>query len=217
VTTSAAQLVYADVRDRILDGRLRGGDVLSEVELAAEHGVSRTPVHEAMVRLETDEFLTIQPRRGAVVVPVSPHEARDLLELRHALESAAVRRLAGEDGAAGREALADVTFEILEHQRRLAEARDVTAFSVVDEAFHRAIVDASGNALAARTYAGLADRQRRMTVGAVGHRPEHLARLVDEHAHLARLVAERDTAAFDTALLAHLAGTHDSMFGLRLS
>jgi DNA-binding GntR family transcriptional regulator len=213
--TSTAERVYADVRDKILDGHFRGGDVLSEVELAAEFGVSRTPVHEAFVRLEADEFLSIRARRGAVVVPVPPHEARDILELRHALETAAARRLARDEPAAdqGRAQLAEQAEALLAEQARHAASGDVARFAAADQAFHRAIVEASGNVLALRAYTAVSDRHRRLIVGAVGGRPDHLTTLVVEHRRLALLVDRRDAAAFETELLEHLAATHDTIFG----
>jgi DNA-binding GntR family transcriptional regulator len=71
---------------------MRGGRLLSELEVAAQLGVSRTPVHEAFLRLAAEDLLDPLPRRGAVVVPVPPREATDLLEMRIAIEASAVRR-----------------------------------------------------------------------------------------------------------------------------
>lgn len=213
VTEPAAKRAYDAVKDRILTGDLPAGDLLSEVEIAHELAVSRTPVHEAFLRLEAEDLLRLIPRRGAVVVPVPPQEAVDLLEVRRALETAAVRRLAGEEYAAARAALAERLADVVGEQERHAGERDVAAFAAVDEAFHRAIVTASGNALADRFYRTLGDRQRRMTVGAVGSRPDHLGVLVGEHRRLAQLVAARDPDGFDAALVAHLDTTHDTFLG----
>ncbi|MEX0428883.1 GntR family transcriptional regulator [Nocardioides sp. DS6] len=206
----ASRRAYESVKDRILTGALPAGDLLSEVEIAHELDVSRTPVHEAFLRLEAEDLLRLIPRRGAVVVPVPPQEGADLLEVRRALETAAVRRLAGEAYAAARASLAERLAEAVAEQERLVPARDVAAFAVVDEAFHRAIVSASGNALADRFYATLGDRQRRMTIGAVGGRPDHLAVLVEEHRRLADLAVAGDPDGFDTALVEHLDRTHDT-------
>jgi len=209
----ASKRAYESVKDRILTGALPAGDLLSEVEIAQELAVSRTPVHEAFLRLEAEDLLRLIPRRGAVVVPVPPQEGADLLEVRHALETAAVRRLAGEAYADARAALADRLGQVVAEQERLVATRDVAAFAVVDEAFHRAVVEASGNALSGRFYATLGDRQRRMTIGAVGGRPEHLAVLVEEHRRLADLVVAGDPEGFDAALAQHLDRTHATLLG----
>src|SRR5882757_3751700 len=104
----AAQRAYDQVRQEILDGVLGGGSLLSEVEVATRLGVSRTPVHEAFLKLEAEDLLELAPRRGAVVVPIRTGEAADVLEIRHALEVSAVRRMtrAGAEVREGFEALA---------------------------------------------------------------------------------------------------------------
>jgi DNA-binding GntR family transcriptional regulator len=212
----AARRAYDLVRAEILDGALPGGLLLSEVEVAARLGVSRTPVHEAFLKLEAEELLELAPRRGAVVVPIRTGEAADVLETRHALEVAAVRRLAN-GTPAGRADFARLAEELLADQDRLAGAGDVVAFAVADAAFHRSIVTASGNVIADRFYASLADRQRRMTIGAVGGRAAKLAVLATEHRRLADLVAAGDVPEFDVVLATHFATTHQATLGPTLT
>jgi len=210
---SAADRVYERVKARILEGTYPAGELLSEVEVAGDLEVSRTPAHEAFRRLESEGLLRLIPRRGAVVVPVGPQEALDVLEVRHALEVAAVRRLAREGAAEARSRLAQRLAGVIEEQRTHAAAGDVAAFAVTDEAFHRAIVTASGNAIADRLYATLADRQRRMAVGAVGGRPARLPVLVAEHEALGGAVEAQDPEGFGRALLEHLHATHQVLLG----
>jgi DNA-binding GntR family transcriptional regulator len=213
---TAVRRVYDVIRAEILDGRMPGGALLSEVEVAARLGVSRTPVHEAFLKLEAEELLELSPRRGAVVVPIRAGDAADVLETRHALEVAAVRRLAAGPPAA-RQSFARLAEQLLAEQDRLAGAGDFVAFAVADAAFHRAIVTASGNAIADRFYATLADRQRRMTIGAVSGRVAKLAVLADEHRRLAGLVGVGDVGEFDAMLALHFATTHQAALGSALS
>lgn len=208
----AAQRVYDAVRQQILGGELGGGTLLSEVEIATQLGVSRTPVHEAFLKLEAEDLLELSPRRGAVVVPVRPGEAADVLEIRHALEVTAARRLAQAPPAA-REAFAATAAGLLSAQDRIAAAGDLAGFAAADAIFHRAIVTASGNAIADRFYASLADRQQRMTIGAVGAKVEWLPVLADEHRRLAALVADADAAAFEVLLAKHFLTTHQNVLG----
>jgi DNA-binding GntR family transcriptional regulator len=210
-TVPAAQRAYESTKERILSGELPGGTLLSEADIAEQLAVSRTPVHEAFLRLEGEELLRLIPRRGAVVVPVSPGEGLDILEVRVALESAAVRRL-----AAGGWELSDLTARLtalISEQAELGEARDLAGFARADAAFHRAIVTASGNAIADRFYASLSDRQRLMTVGAIATRPDRLALLVREHQGLARYINDRDPDGFTEALSRHLEATHSFLLG----
>src|SRR4051795_13504060 len=93
-TAPAARRAYDLIRQEIVEGQLPGGLLLSEVEVAARLGVSRTPVHEAFLKLQAEELLELAPRRGAVVVPIRPGEGPAVREPRHALEVGAARRLA---------------------------------------------------------------------------------------------------------------------------
>jgi DNA-binding transcriptional regulator YhcF (GntR family) len=99
---SAAARAYRHVKDRLLDGRFPGGVLLSENELARELGISRTPVRQAFVQLETEELLDLYPRRGALVRPISMLEAEDVLEARLLIETHCVRRVAAQDTSSRR-------------------------------------------------------------------------------------------------------------------
>jgi DNA-binding GntR family transcriptional regulator len=205
-TLPAAQRAYEVTKELILTGGLQAGALLSEGEIAERLAVSRTPVREAFLRLEAEELLRLIPKRGAVVVPVAPTEAADVLDVRMSLETGAVRRLAARDDDLG-DLLADLQTSIT-RQQELATARDVAGFAEIDALFHRRIVEAAGNAIASRFYASLGDRQRRMTIGAVGGRPERLSTLVKEHRSLATRVRRRDAEGFARTLAAHLDNTH---------
>ncbi|MEU7915170.1 GntR family transcriptional regulator [Microbispora bryophytorum] len=206
---SAAHTAYAVTKELILSGELPGGSLISEGEIAERVRVSRTPVREAFLRLESEELLALHPKRGAVVVPVPPGEAADVLELRLALERSAAERIA-RIGLRGDHH--ERMRELLRRQRALAEAADVGRFADADEAFHRCIVEASGNPLAGRFYATLGDRQRRMSITALRPRPERLSLLADEHEALLRHLLDGDSAAFAAALLGHLTATHGSPY-----
>ena len=88
---SHSELVYARLKQLLRDGRVSGGSLLSESDLARQLGVSTTPVHEAVVRLESEGFLMGLPRRGIRVVHLTPRDIAEIFELREALESEVVR------------------------------------------------------------------------------------------------------------------------------
>jgi DNA-binding GntR family transcriptional regulator len=202
----AAERAYVLTKELVLSGQLQGGHLLSEGDIAARLGVSRTPVREAFLRLESEKLLRLIPRRGAVVVPVQSGEAEDVLDAREAVEGAAVRRLLG--GSARLPAAIDALREVLETQGRAANRGDVDTFAEADEAFHRSIVAAEGNALLTRFYAGFADRQRRMSVHVLGPVPEQLPVILRQHKELVAVLDPRDEAGFAATLRAHLDGTH---------
>src|SRR3954465_8181531 len=94
--STATSRAYDHLKQAILDRAYPGGALLSEGEVAAQVGVSRTPVREALLRLEPEGPVRLYPKRGALVLPASPQEITDVLETREVVEtfSAAGARLA---------------------------------------------------------------------------------------------------------------------------
>src|SRR5690349_9734612 len=86
--------VYERLRDDIISGVLQPGDQLVEARLAADLGVSKTPVREALIRLQRDGLVSIEPYRGARVLEPSPDDVREIVELRELLECHVARQLA---------------------------------------------------------------------------------------------------------------------------
>ena len=152
---SAAQLAYDYVKARLLDGRFAGGTLLSENEIAQRLDVSRTPVRQAFVQLEAEGLLELYPRRGALVVPISPSEAEDVLEARMLIEQHAARRAA----SAGPALAAALRGHIAEQERAL---EDGAGFAWADRRFHHALVESAGNQLLTRQYDSLRDRHQRI-------------------------------------------------------
>jgi DNA-binding GntR family transcriptional regulator len=207
-TAPAADRAYALTKELVLTGELPGGHLFSEGDIAGRLGVSRTPVREAFLRLQAEDLLRLVPKRGAIVVPVPPGEAEDVLDAREAVEVAAVRRLLRRPDLVP--AAVDALRAALRVQEEHAEAGDLRAFAEADEAFHRTIVAAGRNALTMRFYATLADRQRRMSMHVLGPAPEKGAVVLQDHAQLVAIIEAGDEPAFGPALRAHLARAHRS-------
>ncbi|WP_249010975.1 GntR family transcriptional regulator [Conexibacter sp. DBS9H8] len=206
-SASAADRVYATTKEAIISGATPGGALLSEAEVARSLQVSRTPAREAFVRLAAEGLLTLMPRRGAVVTPLTPTEAVDLLEVRHALELGAVTRLSRLAPAA-RERRLDPAAAAIADQARALEAGDISGFIAADERFHGDLVRAAENAIATGFYATLADRQRRMTALAIQVNESRLVHFLPEHRDLLRRAVDGDGAGFSSVLWGHLRDTH---------
>ncbi len=99
--TSLAERAYVDLREEIIDVSLPPGTLLREDELMLRLGVGRTPVREAVQRLQRDGFVTVIPRRGTLVSEISITDLAAIYEVRKQLESWA-SRLAAERAAEGR-------------------------------------------------------------------------------------------------------------------
>lgn len=199
----AKDRAYEFVKERILDGRYPGGELLSEGEVAEALAVSRTPVREAFLLLEAEGLMRLYPKRGALVVPVSPDEVRDVMETRLMVETHAAERVAGL-GAAG-EAVRDELRALCDRQEAMLDAGDLPGFVDADRAFHHAIVVAAGNAILARLHDSLRDRQRRMVTASVRREPQVTPRrFLADHRRVLAAIEAGDGAEARRLLTAHL-------------
>lgn len=134
--------VYETLLDAILSGRLAPGSIVSEVSLAKQLDVSRTPVHDALRQLSKDGLVEQRAGRRAVIATFSKEDVYDIFEMRKLLESEAARRAATR---IDRATLAELraTAEDLKGNRKAADW--MTKWIDYDEAFHDAIAKASGS------------------------------------------------------------------------
>ncbi len=203
VTSQAASdRAYDHVKRAIIRGDLPGGTAISENALCHEIGVSRTPVHEAFLRLAAEDLLTLESRKGAVVRPMSPNEAVDVLEMREAIESTAATRVVT-DGRA-----ADVTPSLqamLAEQEQAVATGDVDRFIEVDAEFHGAVIGASRNAIAVMFARTLRDRQQRLRHHLMRLQPSQLQASLEDHRALAAALEAGDAVRYAEVLSAHVA------------
>lgn len=146
--------VYLAIREQILTGRRSGGEWLREEELAVALSVSRTPVREALRRLAAEGLVQHERNRGARVASWSASDLDEIFSLRSALEPWA-SALAAASGAARTEELASLA----EQMDRAAEgpAPDYDKITRLNNAFHRLVVEASGNRRLATMLMALVD------------------------------------------------------------
>ncbi|MEU2420292.1 GntR family transcriptional regulator [Streptomyces sp. NPDC007851] len=172
----AADRVYSHVKHAVLDRRYEGGTLLTEGELAEAVGVSRTPVREALLRLEVEGLIRLYPKKGAMVLPVSAQEIADVVETRMLVEEHAVRKAVPPSAP-----LVGRLEELLDRQKAEAAAGDLAAAAVTDRCFHAEIVRAGGNEILSRLYDQLRDRQLRMGVAIMHAHPDRIAKSLTEH------------------------------------
>ncbi|WP_405693476.1 GntR family transcriptional regulator [Streptomyces sp. NBC_01185] len=175
----AAERVYTHIKEAVLDRRYEGGTLLTEGDLAEAVGVSRTPVREALLRLEVEGLIKLYPKKGALVLAVSAQEISDVVETRLLVEEFAARKAV----PASAQLIARLE-QLLEEQRELAEAGDLAAVSVKDRCFHAEIVKNAGNEILSRLYDQLRDRQLRMGVAVMEAHPGRIAANITEHGEL---------------------------------
>ncbi|MEU0986136.1 GntR family transcriptional regulator [Streptomyces sp. NPDC005953] len=200
VTAPAAERVYTHVKQAVLDRRYEGGTLLTEGELADAVGVSRTPVREALLKLEVEGLIKLYPKKGALVLAVSAQEIADVVETRLLVEEHAARK-----AVPASPQLLDRLAELLEQQKRQGKDGDLAAVAATDRAFHAEIVRNGGNEILSRLYDQLRDRQLRMGVAVMHAHPDRIAKNVTEHGEI--LEALR---AGDADLAAELVHRHVS-------
>ena len=138
LSLEAYERLKHDIRQNILPP----GHQDTEPEYAARLGMSRTPVREALIRLEADGLVQLIPRRGARVLPVSPDDMEDIYEILTALEPAAAAKLAGTRPSA--HTLAPLREAYLAMEAALSQD-DLDAWADADDLFHRRMLELHGN------------------------------------------------------------------------
>ncbi|NBE56650.1 GntR family transcriptional regulator [Streptomyces boluensis] len=186
----AAERVYQHVKQAVLERRYEGGTLLTEGELATDVGVSRTPVREALLKLEVEGLLKLYPKKGALVLPVSAQEIADVVETRLLVEEHAARKAVPAPAR-----LIERLEELLAQQREQAAAGDFAAAAVTDRCFHAEIVRSGGNAILSRLYDQLRDRQLRMGVAVMQSHPDRIAKTLAEHAEILQALRDGDADA----------------------
>jgi DNA-binding GntR family transcriptional regulator len=208
--TLAKDRAYDFVKDQVLHGAYRGGDLISEGDVAIELQMSRTPVREAFLRLETEGLLRLYPQRGALVIPVSPHEVREVLEARQVVEEFAAIKVVSHP-AAERGALRGAMDESVARQRALAAQGDLRGFLQEDRGFHTTLVGAGGNTFFTQLYISLRDRQVRMIAESSVGDPERRETILAEHATIAAALGAGDMDAACAAVRDHLSSTRSAL------
>ena len=135
------EIVYEELKREILVGEIAPGTRMMEIELADEMGVSRTPVREAIRKLEKEGLVTIEPRKGAYASDVSIKDMVDVLEVREDLEAMAAAMAAQKVNKDEKQALIEATMEYKE----AVESERTEDIIRCDEKFHQLIVNYSGN------------------------------------------------------------------------
>jgi DNA-binding GntR family transcriptional regulator len=152
--TSLAETVYEDLKRRLNSGDLRPGQFIDLSALGRELGMSRTPLRDAMIRLELEGFVTVYPRRGVMVFDISLTDIRDIYQIIGALESSVVERLTlrfrGSD--------ADKMDGFRKRMEDNLAADDFDDYYAANLAFHDVYLDLSDNADLVRTVRTLKER-----------------------------------------------------------
>ena len=187
--------VYEEIRTRVLTRRHAAGAKLSLHVLASELGVSRSPVHHALTRLVSEGLLTVRPRRGYYVTPVTAVALAEGYDVRLALELHAAERTVGALGPAELATLRSLL-------EATADAISHSQWDTANAAFHEYQIDLAGNALLSRFYRELSVNLMMQVIR--GGRVEGHEQLITEHRRIVEAFEGGDADAARAAIRDHI-------------
>jgi DNA-binding GntR family transcriptional regulator len=194
--------VYNRLRSEILSCALRPGRLLQERELAERYEVSKSPVRDALLRLEEQNLIQVLPRRGYRVVPISTVDVRELYDMRAILERECAIRLL--DGAP------DTALARLDAYRAAPLSKDLMSWIAYNRAFHITLAESCGNSRLAKTTREVIEQFDRMTVVSVTYDQERgpdLSRFEAEHAAIIDALQGRDRRTALALIKSHVEGS----------
>lgn len=197
------------IRARIVEGQFELGEALSDIALADELGVSKTPIREAFLLLKNEGLIEFLPKQGTFVFRMTMDELRQLWELREVLELNSLR-LAMRDG--GQVLMRSLT-PIIERMRKATNERDPLLFRRCDAEFHGAIIAGCDNEFIQSAYNTIALRvqvlRNRVSQDA------HNWRSLDEHVAVLDQIRTGDIEAAVASLFKHIRGALDAYVAAR--
>lgn len=192
-------VVFNTLRQAILRGELKPGERLMEIQLANKLGVSRTPIREALRKLELEGLVNMVPRKGAEVADITEKSLRDVLEIRKALEELSVQL-----------ACEKITEEEIEELKRVAERfkdtlddQDVTKIAEADVAFHDVIYTATDNQKLILLLNNLREQMYRYRVEYL-KKEEAYPQLIAEHEELIDNISKRNKEEATRIMCEHI-------------
>ncbi len=192
-------VVFNTLRQAILTGELKPGERLMEIHLANRLGVSRTPIREAIRKLELEGLVTMIPRRGAEVAQITEKSMNDVLEVRRALDALCVEL-----------ACDRITKEELESLKRACDnfelavkTKDVKKIAQADVALHDIIVQATGNSRLIQLVNNLSEQMYRYRFEYIKDISQH-ERLVEEHRIIYQGIVDQDKETASLAAKLHI-------------
>ncbi len=198
-TVSLADQVFERLEGEILGGQYPRGEILTEMKLCADMGVSRTPIREAIRRLEQEHLIEYSPK-GVVVIGVTEHDLRDIYDIRLAIEGLAAAKAAE---YITDERLAELK-EALELQEFYVSKKDAEHIRATDSRFHSLLYRATGSTAYDDTLALLHRKTQKFRKASVENSSRAEAS-VKEHRAVYEAIAARDPKAAELAMQTHVA------------
>ncbi len=192
-------LVFNTLRQAILTGELKPGERLMEIHLADKLGVSRTPIREAIRKLELEGLVTMIPRRGAEGAQITEKSMSDVLEVRRTLDALCAELACDRISEEGLAALKDACGQF----EQCVAGRDAQRIAQADVALHDIILQATGNQRLIQMVNNLAEQMYRYRFEYIKDSSQH-ERLVEEHKIIYQSILNKDKETAAAAARTHI-------------
>lgn len=183
-----SERVYELISGDIINGKIVAGSTLIQEQVAAQYGVSRTPVRDALTKLTHDSLATLVPGRGYIVNDLTDRQVEDVYEVRRALEVLAARQACGHHTSAQL-----VRLRALIDESEILDPEDATELFRLSRAFHAGLVEPCPNSYLLNVLNSIWDDpiQRRITM-TYEQGSEHQAKIVADHRRILKAVKNND-------------------------
>jgi len=200
------EVVFETLREAIINGTLKPGERMMEIQLAEQLGVSRTPVREAIRKLELEGFVVMIPRKGAYVAGISLKDIADVFEVRAAMEALAAGLAAERITAEELEEMERLLVRIGEH----IEANRLEEVVEMDTLFHEALYKASRNLKLEQILQNLREQIQRFRSTSLAF-PGRMKEALKNHKKIVEAISDRNTALAQQLAQEHIENAENSM------
>lgn len=202
---SLRELALEHLRESIVDGSLKMGEVLSERRISEELGVSKSPVREALAQLRDEGLVSIEPQKGARVFSLSEPEVSQICDFRQAIESAAFELALARDRAG----LASEMRRVVSEMEQAREKGNEKSYLALDTSFHHLIFTHSGNDYLTASYSRYIGKIAALRTH-LSKLPQHTELSFDEHKGIALATKEGNLDQIKSLLAEHIDRTRQA-------
>lgn len=186
------------IKDAVISGSLKPGERVPESEIAERFGISRTPIREAFRQLESDGFLIMTPRKGAVVSPITDKDVREFYAIKSLLEGYAAEKACMELTDKEIKKLQDLNTEMEKNE----EKGHVKNFFKLDNQFHEVFIKACGNEKLCALINQLVEQFERFRITALSL-PGRMHNSVSQHKEIIEAIEDKNTELVSTLVRAN--------------
>ncbi len=179
--------IVDSIKEAVIKGDLKPGERVPEPDIAKKFGISRTPIREAFRQLETEGFITVTPRKGAIVSPITDKDVRDFYAIKSVLEGYAAKAACSKLTEKDMQKMESLNEQMI----RCAEKNDAKTFSKIDNQFHDVFLKACGNEKLGKLLHMLVQQFERFRIASISL-PGRMKESVEQHVDIVDAFKKKD-------------------------